>query len=65
MFSTHSCYLWLEFRGISTNPYRSTWDAFIPLKIKIFLWLVQKNKLLTKKKSHNKGMERGRKMYLL
>jgi zinc-binding in reverse transcriptase len=28
-------------------PYKETWTAHIPLKIKIFLWLVQKNKILT------------------
>jgi zinc-binding in reverse transcriptase len=47
-FTTQSCYVWLEYDGISMDLFKITWTAHIPLKIKIFLWLVQNNKLLTK-----------------
>jgi zinc-binding in reverse transcriptase len=43
-----SCYQWLEFGGIIDSPYKRTWTSHIPLKIKIFFCLVQKNKILTK-----------------
>jgi zinc-binding in reverse transcriptase len=46
--TTHSCYTWLEFGGINNSQFSFTWSAYIPLKIKNFLWLVQKNKILTK-----------------
>jgi zinc-binding in reverse transcriptase len=48
IFSTHSLYIWLEFGGISNPQFIHTWKAPIPLKIKIFLWLVQQNRILTK-----------------
>jgi zinc-binding in reverse transcriptase len=48
LFKTNSCYSWLDFGGIENNQYQSIWSATIPLKIKIFLWLVRKNKILTK-----------------
>jgi hypothetical protein len=44
-FTTNSCYQWLEFGGIVDPPYKRTWSAHIPLKIKIFLWLDQKKKI--------------------
>jgi zinc-binding in reverse transcriptase len=55
VFITHSCYTWLEFGGINNSQFSLTWSAYIPLKIKIFLWLVQKNKILTKDNLRKKG----------
>jgi zinc-binding in reverse transcriptase len=48
IFSTSSCYNWLDFRGIQVCRFSSTWKSIIPLKIKVFLWLVRQNKILTK-----------------
>jgi zinc-binding in reverse transcriptase len=50
-FSTKSCYEWLEYRGVTDFPYKQTWLTWstkMPLKIKFFLWLVKKNRILTK-----------------
>jgi hypothetical protein len=41
LFSTSSCYNWLDFGGVRTNKFSSTWTTYLPLRIKIFLWLVQ------------------------
>jgi zinc-binding in reverse transcriptase len=38
----------LEFEDVSRAQYSQTWNSTIPLKIKIFLWLIQQNKILTK-----------------
>jgi zinc-binding in reverse transcriptase len=45
LFSTHSYYNWLEYGGMLHPQYTTIWTTFIPLKIKIFLRLVQKNKI--------------------
>jgi zinc-binding in reverse transcriptase len=34
--------------GIINTHFQSIWNAYIPLKIKIFLWLVKQNRILTK-----------------
>jgi zinc-binding in reverse transcriptase len=47
-FSTSSYYNWLDFKGVKVCRFNSTWRATLPLKIKVFLWLVQQNKILTK-----------------
>jgi zinc-binding in reverse transcriptase len=39
---------WLSHGGLINNQFKSTWLAGIPLKIKVFLWLVKQNKILTK-----------------
>jgi hypothetical protein len=41
LFSTNPCYIWLIFGGIKNKSFQSTWSTTIPLKIKIFLWLVK------------------------
>jgi zinc-binding in reverse transcriptase len=58
LFSIKSCYTWLDYEGISSTRYQSIWKATIPLKIKIFIWLVQKNKVLTKDNLLKKRMVR-------
>jgi zinc-binding in reverse transcriptase len=55
IFSTNSCYSWLEFGGIRHNSFNLIWSAYIPLKIKILLWLVKQNKILTKDNLGRKG----------
>jgi zinc-binding in reverse transcriptase len=55
LFSVKSCYHWLDFGGIKSFRYISTWTATIPLRIIIFLWLVQQNKILTKDNLLKKG----------
>jgi hypothetical protein len=40
LFSTSSCYNWLDFGGIKANRFFCTWTTSLPLRIKIFLWLV-------------------------
>lgn len=48
IFTVQSYYNWLDYGGIPDNEYQSAWKANIPLKVKIFLCLVQRKKLLTK-----------------
>lgn len=45
-FSVHSLYT--QLRGLNVVHYKKMWDLKIPLKIKIFLWLMLKNSILTK-----------------
>lgn len=47
-FSVHSLYTWLEFGGVKNLDFQSIWHSNIPLKIKIFLWLIQKNRIQTR-----------------
>jgi zinc-binding in reverse transcriptase len=47
-FTVHSLYLWLEYEGVQNTEYNVLWSLNIPLKIKIFIWLVRRNKILTK-----------------
>jgi hypothetical protein len=54
-FSVHSFYTWLEFGGIPNSEFDTIWKAPIPLKVKIFLWLLKKNKVLTKLNLVKKG----------
>jgi zinc-binding in reverse transcriptase len=46
VFSTHSAYQWLVFRGIVDQTYTIWWSVYVPLKIKLFMWLVHKKKLI-------------------
>ena len=46
-FSTKSVYKWLE-RSISGCHYRWIWRAKLPLKIKIFLWQMSQDAVLTR-----------------
>lgn len=38
----------LEYGEITNHDYDSIWESKIPLKVKVFLWLLKRNKLLTK-----------------
>jgi zinc-binding in reverse transcriptase len=41
--------------GIKSPQFQVTWSAYISLKIKIFLWLVQKKKIPTKENLRKRG----------
>lgn len=47
-FFTHFVYDWLMFRGIVPADADIWWSLPIPLKIKVFMWLLSKNRILTK-----------------
>jgi zinc-binding in reverse transcriptase len=49
--------VWLEFDGVQTSRYDQTWSSPLPLKFKVFLWLVQQNKILTKENLLKKGWQ--------
>ncbi|OAY78804.1 putative ribonuclease H protein [Ananas comosus] len=46
-FSVRSAYAFLSFDGITNSKIAFLWKLKIPLRIKIFLWLAARNKLLT------------------
>ena len=54
-FSVHSYYLWLEYGGMVNTEFTAIWSSKIPLKIKIFLYLLKRNKVLTKENLISKG----------
>jgi len=54
-FIVHSFYKWLEYGGIPNSEYDTIWKSHVPLKIKIFLWLVRRDKILTKVNLATKG----------
>ena len=47
-FTVHSFYQWLEFGGIKNITFKTIWLSKMPLKIKIFLYLLKRDKILTK-----------------
>lgn len=57
IFLVHSFYEWTEFGGMINYEYDVIWQSKIPLKIKIFLWLVRKKKVLTKDLLLKKGLQ--------
>ena len=54
-FSVRSLYKILNFRGIAPKNALLWWTVPIPLKIRIFMWLTHKNKILTTDNLHKKG----------
>jgi hypothetical protein len=54
-FSVHSLYTWLDYGGIPNFDFKSIWSAHMPLKIKIFVWLLKQNRILTKDNLCKKG----------
>lgn len=56
-FSVHSFYLWLEYGGIKNSTYTTILLSKMPLKIKIFLYLLKRNKILTKGNLLKKGWQ--------
>ncbi len=47
LFSMKSLYSFLQDSGIRHNGFRELWGIKIPLKVKIFVWLVLKHRVLT------------------
>jgi predicted DNA-binding transcriptional regulator len=47
-FKTSEVYSWLTFRGVTDSSADIWWTLPIPLKVKVFMWLVTQNKILTK-----------------
>ena len=56
-FIVRSIYHILNFRGISSNKYTLLWKLPIPPKIRIFMWLVMHNRILTKNNFHKRGWQ--------
>lgn len=54
-FNVHSFYQWLDYGGIPNTFNQTIWKANIPFKIKIFLWLVKQNKVLTRDNLSRRG----------
>jgi zinc-binding in reverse transcriptase len=54
-FSVHSLYEWLEFGGTTNTEYTIIWLTNMSLKIKIFVWLVKRDIILTKLNLIKKG----------
>jgi zinc-binding in reverse transcriptase len=48
IFTVHSIYLFLNFRGIRTSLVGSVWKLSILFKIKFFIWLDFQAKILTR-----------------
>jgi zinc-binding in reverse transcriptase len=55
IFTVHSLYDWLQYGGIPDSEFVSIWNTKMPLKIQFFLWLVKRNKILTKVNLKKKG----------
>lgn len=48
-------YSWLEYGGFLNSDYKSIWNAKIPLKVRIFLWLAKQNRILTRDNLNKRG----------
>lgn len=57
LFTVHSLYKWLEFGGIKNSYFNTIWKAKIPLKIKVFLWLLKQDRVLTKSNLIHRGWQ--------
>lgn len=55
VFSVKSLYRFLNFGGIKISQAMLWWQVPLPHKIKIFMWLMTKNKILTKVNLRKKG----------
>ena len=55
LFTVKSLYQFLNFRGITLTQPMLWWNLKIPPKIKVFMWLVQKRKILTKSQLIKRG----------
>jgi hypothetical protein len=56
-FTVKSFYQWLEFGGMVNHDFDTIWEAKIPWKIKIFLWLLKRNRVLTKENLIKRGWQ--------
>jgi zinc-binding in reverse transcriptase len=55
LFSVHSFYEWLDFGGVINTEFVVIWKSKIPLKIKIFMSLLRRTRLLTKDQLLKRG----------
>ncbi|KAJ1687022.1 hypothetical protein LUZ63_018412 [Rhynchospora breviuscula] len=55
VFSTHSAYNFLTFRGTLITKANMIWKLKVPYKIRIFIWLMSHNRILTKTNLLKKG----------
>jgi zinc-binding in reverse transcriptase len=53
----NSLYEWLKYRGISNLKYVTVWNTQFPLKIKIYLWLLKRDRALTKLNLQKRGWQ--------
>lgn len=63
-FSMKSFYLLLKTQAIGF-PHKFLWKTRLPLKIKVFIWLVVKRTILTKENLIKMGVERKYKLLIL
>jgi zinc-binding in reverse transcriptase len=49
--------MWLNDEGTLSKDYHILWHSKLPLKIQIFLWLIRKNRILTKDNLVKRGWQ--------
>jgi zinc-binding in reverse transcriptase len=57
IFTVHSLYEWLDFGSVISHEFDIVWKSKIPLKVKKIMWLLTKNKILTKKNLIRRGWQ--------
>ena len=57
IFTVKSCYNFLSFGGVRIQARDTVWHLKVPLKIRLFLWLIFQNKILTKDNLCKKGWQ--------
>jgi hypothetical protein len=48
VYSSQSLYKMINFRGVTLVYISAVWKLFVPRRVQFFLWLLSKNKLLTR-----------------
>jgi hypothetical protein len=48
VYSSQSLYKMINFRGVTLVYISVVWKLFVPRRVQFFLWLLSKNKLLTR-----------------
>jgi hypothetical protein len=54
VYSFHSLYKVINFRGVAPVYLAAVWKILIPPRVHFFLWLVSKNKLLSRDNLENR-----------
>jgi hypothetical protein len=47
-FKVHLLYEWLDFGGVPNTDFDIVWKSKLPMKIKVFMWLVRRKRIMTK-----------------
>jgi zinc-binding in reverse transcriptase len=55
LFTTHSAYTWMMYRGVVDQNCTIWWALHVLLKIKVFMWLVGKKFFLTRDNLTKRG----------